>query len=251
MRKEKSTEVNQENATNESIKIKKLKIKLIKWGILFAVIIAIGVGIFVKGYTNASEKFKDTIAELEKEVDRLSEPIAVYEEASQEVSLSLIYSKISDIGELATIEYLYTDAGKFEDPKQLFGKNIPFTTKSFIAKWDGIIKAGIKIEDIIIEINDADKEIIVHMPEATILSHEIDEESIETLDEKNGLFNEVTVDDVRNFDQVSKDAMEKRAIENGLLDRAIKNAEKIIERLVNNDIVKEQEYRITFTPIAK
>ena len=113
------------------------------------------------------------------------------------------------------------------------------------------IKAGIKIEDIIIEINDADKEIIVHMPEAKILSHEIDEESIETLDEKNGLFNEVTVDDVRNFDQVSKDAMEKRAIENGLLDRAIKNAEKIIERLVNNDIVKEQEYRITFTPIAK
>lgn len=89
------------------------------------------------------------------------------------------------------------------------------------------------------------------MPDAKIISHEIVDDSIETLDEKNGLFNEVTVDDVRNFDQVSKDAMEKRAIENGLLEKATKNAEKIIERLVNNDIVKEQEYRITFTPISK
>ena len=65
--------------------------------------------------------------------------MAVYEEASKEVDIRLINSEIQNIGELATIEYMYTDAGKFEDPKSLFGKNIPFTTKSFIAKWDGVI----------------------------------------------------------------------------------------------------------------
>ena len=82
------------------------------------------------------------------------------------------------------------------------------------------------------------------MPNAEILSHEIDNNSIETLDEKDGLFNPVKVEDVRQFDTVSKDAMEDRAIENGILDKALKNAEDIIEKLVNSDVVQEQGYTI-------
>lgn len=58
------------------------------------------------------------------------------------------------------------------------------------------------------------------MPKARILSHQIDKDSIETLDQKEGLFNPVKVEDVRNFDSVSQDAMEERAIENGILDKA-------------------------------
>lgn len=84
------------------------------------------------------------------------------------------------------------------------------------------------------------------MPNAEILSHEIDNNSIETLDEKDGLFNTVKVEDVRQFDTVSKDAMEDRAIENGILDKALKNAEDIIEKLVNSDVVQEQGYTIKF-----
>ena len=161
----------------------------------------------------------------------------------------MIKSEIKDIGELATIEYLYTNAAKFEDPKQIFGVNIPFTTKSFIAKWDGIIKAGVKIDKIIVEINDRKKEIIVHMPKAEILSHEIDNNSIETLDEEDGLFNKIKIEDVRSFDAISKDEMEQRAKDNGILDKAFENAKEIIERLVNNDIVQEQGYVIKFEVI--
>ena len=84
------------------------------------------------------------------------------------------------------------------------------------------------------------------MPNAEILSHEIDNNSIETLDEQDGLFNPVKVEDVRQFDTVSKDAMEDRAIENGILDKALKNAEDIIEKLVNSDVVQEQGYTIKF-----
>ena len=87
------------------------------------------------------------------------------------------------------------------------------------------------------------------MPKAEILSHEIIEDSIETLDEKDGLFNSVTVEDVRNFDAISKEAMEVRAIENGLLDKAFNNAKAIIEQLVNNDVVQEQGYKIRFEVI--
>ena len=205
--------------------------------------------VFFKGRSSVTEKYENTIKKLEAEVDRLSEPVAVYEEASKEVTVSLIESEIKDIGELVTIEYLYTDAGKFEDPKKVFDINIPFTTKSFIAKWDGIIKAGVAIDQIIVGINDVNKEIVIHMPKAEILSHEIDNDSIETLDEKDGLFNPVKVEDVREFDAVSKDSIEQRAIENGILDKAFENAKDIIEKFVNNDIVQENGYTIKFEVI--
>lgn len=89
----------------------------------------------------------------------------------------------------------------------------------------------------------------MHIPKAQILSHEINDESIETLDEKNGLFNKIKVEDVREFDAISKEAMEQRAIENGILDKAFENAKEIIEKLINTDVVREQEYTITFQEI--
>lgn len=233
------------NVEYKLMKLERKKRKFITVGIIATIALIVVLAIFVKGYSAA----KNTIAELEAEVERLSDPVAIYEEASREVDIRVINAEIQDIGELATIEYLYTDAGKFEDPKQLFGKNIPFTTKSFIAKWDGCIKAGVVISQVTAELNKDDKEIIVHIPKAEILSHEIDENSIETLDQKDGLFNSVKVEDVREFDAISKEAMEERAIENGILDKAFENAKEIIGKLINNDVVQELDYTITFEVI--
>lgn len=222
----------------------KVKGTFAKIVMIVVVLLIIILAIFFINYTNAKKRIKA----LEEENARLSDPIVQYEVASKEVDVSLIKSEIQDIGELATVEYLYTDAGKFEDPAKLFGKEVPFsfTTKSFIAKWDGTIKAGVKVDEIIVEVNDANKEILVSIPKAEILSHEIEDDSIETLDEKDGLFNPVKVEDVREFDAISKDAMEQRAIENGLLEKAQENAKNIIEKLINTDVVKELKYTITF-----
>lgn len=87
------------------------------------------------------------------------------------------------------------------------------------------------------------------MPKARILSHQIDKDSIETLDQKDGLFNPVKVEDVRNFDSISQDAMEERAIENGILDKAFENAKNIIRKIVDNDLVEELGYTVCFETI--
>lgn len=227
----------------------KYKRKIIKWAIIIGMIIMLLLMLFYIGYSHAKERYEETINELRAEVNTLTDLTAKYTIATKEVSIDLIKSEIHDIGELASIEYFYTNAGKFEDLNKLFGVNVPFTTKSFIAKWDGEIKAGIKLDKIIVEVKDANKEIIIHMPKSEIISHEIDNESIETLDEKDGLFNPVKVDDIRNFDKISKEEMEARAIENGLLIKASKNATEIIEKLINNDVVQEQGYVINFKTI--
>lgn len=237
--------MNYEDMAEVSV-LEKLKRKLVGIAIIVVIVLSVILGIFLKGYTDAKKKYETVISELEAEVDRLSNPVAKYEIASKEINIDLIESKIEGIGEMATIEYVYTNAGKYEDPKQLFGIDIPLTTKSFIAKWDGIIKAGIEIDEVKVEMKEAKKEIIISLPKAKILSHELDENSFETLDEQDGLFNPVKVKDTKEFEVTTKKSMEERVIENGILDKAFENAKQIIEKLVNSDIVQEQGYSIKF-----
>ena len=227
------------------------KRKLIKLAIIIVVLLLMLLGIFFKGYSSATAKYEKQLDAQAKQIAELTDEVIRYTKLTKEVSIDLIESKITEIIELATIEYSYTDAGKFESPKQLFGKDIPFTTKSFLAKWDGSIKAGIKADKIQVELNKKTKEVIISIPKAEILSHEIDEDSVETLDEQDGLFNPVRVDDVRNFDAESQEEMEKRAIENGILDKAFENAKVIIEKLINNEILKEQGYTLKFEEIQE
>lgn len=229
----------------------KHKSQLTKIGIILVVIFAACLVIFMRGRSSAEKKYAETIAELQEELDDFKDGAAVYVEVSKEVDISVINASIQDIGELATVEYLYTDAGKFEDAAELFGKELKwsFTTKSFIAKWDGTIKAGIDIREVYAEENAETKEIIVYLPEAKILSHEIDEDSVETLDQSNGLFNSVKVEDVREFDAISKEAMEEKVMEIGVLDKAFENAKDIIYKLIYTDVLKEQGYTVTFETI--
>ena len=228
---------------------KSFKSKVIGGVIVLVILLLVIFGGFLKGYISAKEKSEQKIAELEAEIEKLSEPIATYEMASKEVNIAVINSSIQDIGELVTVEYLYTDAGKFSDPKQLFGHDIPFTTKSFIAKWDGTIKAGVDVNEITTEVNEEEKKIIIYIPQAKIMSHEIHNDTIETLDEKDGLFNPIEIDDVREFDAISKDAMEQKVKENGFLDKAYENAKVMIRKIVETDLVKELEYTVVFEEV--
>lgn len=238
------------NATGLLVRYKRGLYRLLAVLLVLAVVV---VAISIRANARAEEKYEQIVADLRNEIDNLkqknaalSDPTAQYTRATTEITIDLIQSEIKDIGELATIEYMYTNAAKFENPKKVFGVDVPFTTKSFIAMWDGVIKAGILIDEVGVEIDDRAKEIVILMPEAKILSHDIDRENVKTLDEKDGFFNPVKVEDVREFDAVCEAEMEKRAIENGVLEKALENAKGIIEKLVNNNAVREQGYAIRF-----
>ena len=55
--------------------------------------------------------------------------------------------------------------------------------------------------------------VTVRLPEAEILSHEMDEGSVEIFDEKASIFNPFTVEDFAAFQAEQKDAMEQKALE--------------------------------------
>ena len=189
------------------------------------------------------------IEEQDEKIQELIETPIVVSPVNPEIKLDIIYSEIKSISELATMEYLFTDAAEFTDSKQIKSWNIPFTEKSFILKWDGVIKAGVKLDLVTIDVNQDEKKITVSVPTAEILSYQIDTDSVEVLDEKDNIFNKISVDDKIKFDAATEEAMKQRAIENGLLEKAQANAEEILLRLLQANPAIGTEYTIEFVTI--
>lgn len=216
--------------------------------LIFCILLAALLGwAWFAGRSQASRSSEEEIARLNAYIQELLETPVVVTPVSPEINLAAIYQDIEDISELTTVEYLFTDAARFTDSKQFRDWNIPFTEKSFMLKWDGSIKAGIDLSSVSLQVSEEDKTITVSMPPAAILSYEIDNDSVEVLDEQNNLFNSITIDDKIKFDAATEEAMRERAIENGILDKAQKNAQEILLRLLTSYPAIGEDYTITFS----
>ena len=143
-----------------------------------------------------------------------------------------IEGKLDEIGELATIEYNYTNIATYENNIKFKDWNVPLTTKRFILQYDGTIKAGIEISKI--RITAESGVITIKLPEVEIISHEIDESSIQVLDETRNIFNRIKLEDYATFATEQKEVCEQMAIEKGLMESARDNAEKVILNLIQS-----------------
>ncbi|MBR5229849.1 MAG: DUF4230 domain-containing protein [Firmicutes bacterium] len=148
----------------------------------------------------------------------------------EEISEVTLQGQIESISQLATVSYNYTDLGQYESSKEFYGTKVPFTTSKFILTYDGIIKAGIDMKDAQVSIEE--KKIVVALPKAQILSHEIDETSMHVFDEKKSVFNPFTVEDYAAFYSDQKARVESKAIDKGLLNEAQSQGEKAIRGLI-------------------
>jgi len=157
------------------------------------------------------------------------------------VNSVVLQEKINEISELATASYTYTNADVKSDSRTFNGKTIPFTTNKYIVKYDGIIKAGVNMEEAQVEVND--KKVVVKLPEIMILSNEITD--IDVLDESNNIFNPIKVSDVTDyFIKEQKQVMEDKAIEKGLLDEAKSNAVTYIKAFMYKILPDEYEVEV-------
>ena len=145
----------------------------------------------------------------------------------QELSAVVVQNQISQIAELSTVTYSYTELGQYESSKEFYGTKVPFTTSKFILTYDGVIKAGVDVSKAKIEATGGS--ITVTLPEAQVLSHEIDESSVRVFDEKTSIFNQFTVEDYTAFYADQKKSVEEKAIAKGLLTEAKAQAVKAVE----------------------
>lgn len=157
------------------------------------------------------------------------------------INADLIANRIDSVKKLITTEYHYTNMGSMENQNEFYGWKIPFTRKSFILSYDGVIYAGLDIDKADIRVEG--KVIRIDLPEAELLSHEIKEESITIFDEETSVFNPIEIADYTSFSADQKKAMEDKAIAGGLLDKAEDNAKEAIEEvlLMNPEIANNYE----------
>lgn len=136
-----------------------------------------------------------------------------------------------DIRELATQEMIGTVVHTEKTAQSLFGMEIPFTQSQYIYSYDFDIKAGYDFSYIKYEIKDDEenKEILIYLPEAKILSTEILTDSFEVYYEKESIFKRITLSDNNIALKDMKKLAEDNAVSNGIYEKAKSNAEIILK----------------------
>ena len=115
--------------------------------------------------------------------------------------------------------------------KKIQDWKIPFTDKSFIVQYDGVVHAGIR--DLTkAEVTQEGNTILVKLPDVEITEIEIDNDSFEKLDESNNIFNPISVEDLNEAQQDLKEKMREKALEKGVLDIARSNAEAVLSEIL-------------------
>ena len=142
------------------------------------------------------------------------------------IDTALLSARIKDLNELATISQSYREVVDHQE-EGLFGKR-------FILVYDGIIKAGIDMDQVKIisgtVSTSGSPELTISVPQAKILSHE-DFES-ETIYEAG--MNAKDLGDIRNEAiKETKQAKEAQFIEEGILVKARDRAEEVLRDTVS------------------
>lgn len=139
--------------------------------------------------------------------------------SGDEFSAVTIEEKIKEVSELSVLEMDYTAQEDWKgEAKKVFGKEIPLTSKSMQLIFSGIVKAGPNLEEMNIEAGEND--ISVTLPHSDILSHEIDEDSIQIQYVKNGVFNRVTPKNMNEVRKKAKETKEKEIRDSDFLKQA-------------------------------
>lgn len=225
------------------VKKRKKKEKIIFLSIIATIVVGLLIVIWAGGYNYSKKKSKAEIDKLKEYIEQLEETPIISEEVTSEIVMRSITENMADISELATAEYLFTNCDTFKDNKVSWLPNW-VAGKSFTLKWDGIIKAGIDVSKISITVEES--KIKVSLPRAEILSYEVDFNSVEVLEEKNGIFNHISLEDKVGFDQNTAEFMKLRAVGNGLMEKAQTNAENIIKNIISS-VENTENYTIEFT----
>lgn len=132
--------------------------------------------------------------------------------------------------ELTTLKYYYTDIGSFEHQNQFIGVKIPLTYKRFIVTHEGVIRLGVQLQKLKIQVEE--RRILLFLPQAELLSHELREDSIRFFDEQATIFNPMKLTDYTVFVANQKAQTEAKIVNDSLLLEARNEARRVLRDLL-------------------
>lgn len=106
----------------------------------------------LKESTNALKEQVSSLNVEKEELNNKLEELLNVEETVPVITRELLDSEITSLSELVTKKYWYRNATQQEEAKKwLWGTNMPFSDIQFVALYDGYIKAGIDLKDVLMQ----------------------------------------------------------------------------------------------------
>ena len=174
----------------------------------------------------------------EKEVEKI---VTV----EKEISSAILTDGVRELGLLVTDEYYFIEVVSYSSIKKLWKIDLGITESSFLASYDGVVRAGVDLSAAVIEKDGERKRITVSLPPAAITDVDIDPESFQLYSEKAGLGNPISAEDFNNALVELEATARDKALARGLLDRADENAHALVRRVVGA-LVDLNEYTLVF-----
>lgn len=195
---------------------------------------------------NNAKKLQDDLKKALAKIDELvAKPVVV-------IDAKEFKSQIQDISELATLEYRYTNVGIIDAKKQFsfWDHDIPLTGKLAIIVMDGTIKVGVDCSKVDITCDDAKKEVIVKIPEASILSNELDENSLQVRKDEQSIFNKFTQEDHNNLRKQIKSKALENAKKGNVIELADERAQLLMKDMIESIPNVKGNYEVKFEKIS-
>ena len=144
----------------------------------------------------------------------------------------MLGAQLRDISELAVEEMRCSLVHSTKEFRQFFAKELPFVRERLIFVVDAVVKVGFNFDDIQIKVDEWHKRIVLRVPEMKVLSNEIKFDSMETLDEKTGVFAKPQNDNYKVSMSELCQLAEDRARDWGVFERAKASARDRLTLLV-------------------
>ena len=150
-------------------------------------------------------------------------------QAQPKVDAKGLMERLEESSELTVSKNFYTGIVRFEEG------TIKFIDKNgFTMKYEAEIDAGFELENVTIEVND--DSVVVNVPEAKILSVNIDPDSLEFYDNKVSLIKTDRKEATKQALQSAQKDAESHAKNKGILDEANKRAEVLFKGILEGGV---------------
>lgn len=142
-----------------------------------------------------------------------------------------VKAQLNSISEISKTNYHYTNITKFDAVDDFYGFDASDYSNLTIS-YDGVITAYIDASKIKVEIDGS--KVNITLPEASIESNEITENSIAVYNSNNGSFENITLTDFAGFKTTQQPVAQTKATTNGLLFDTAERAKAAITPLIES-----------------
>jgi len=160
----------------------------------------------------------------------------------REVTIEDVKVKLEQIGELSTYQGSYKISYGKKETRELLEKfKIPGTTNNITMECSGVVKIGYNLDDIKVELGEADKNIYISIPEAKLNDNYVIWDTV-NVSEKNNILNPI------NFSQYQEliAEIEQKGLDEAVNDGIYTKAEDNLKLLIQNFLGDFDGYEIVF-----